>query len=158
MEQALTCLIQNALKASKKETASREAYYLPVEIRIRRSALTVSNELRPESPLCPEILTLINSSRNMADFEERVLKLLEGPPADRPGIGLVEAYSIASECYGGLSVAIDHTRVSFTIRLERTWTQKLSQLVAAVRNFLGASRKKLTPMVEAHDEGFGRRR
>lgn len=110
LEQALVCLLQNAINASWTPglgCAPITVFYEP-----EPHAVAVCNQ---GGPLAPELRAALNESQSFEDFERRIDALLKNPAQPKPGIGLVEAYSIATQCYGGLRVAQHEPK--FSIRL-----------------------------------------
>ena len=99
LEQALVCVLQNALLASKEQNGTYRT--VTVVLNAQSRTVTIANS----GMLISHVLaSLVNGSPSIKDFEARARELLAGPVQHRPGIGLVEAYCIALRCYGGLSV------------------------------------------------------
>jgi ABC-type glycerol-3-phosphate transport system substrate-binding protein len=111
LEQALVCLLQNAIKASR-----RDAGYTPIAVTYDRVSDIVS-VINEGQSLNAELCRALSSS-DLDEFERRVDALLHSRVGQKPGIGLVEAYSIATQCYGGFIVDPDQPR--FSIRLHST--------------------------------------
>jgi hypothetical protein len=99
LEQALVCVLQNALLASKEHNGTYRTVTVGLNSQARTVAIANSGML-----ISPVLASLINDSPSIEDFEARARELLAGPVQHRPGIGLVEAYCIALRCYGGLRV------------------------------------------------------
>lgn len=107
-EQALVCLLQNAIIASW-EIDNGYASAITVELDADARTISVVNSGAPIDGMLREAL---NKNLGVAEFELEVNRLLRGPVRHRPGIGLVEAYCIAKQCYGGLKVDDGSPRVS----------------------------------------------
>lgn len=111
-EQALACLIQNAIQAADVE-CRRKGPRRPIFIVASHDRVTVKN---PGEPIPSEIRTLINDSTTPEQFETRVLAAVRSAGGARPGIGLSEAFTIATQCYGGLKIGSDAASVSLLLR------------------------------------------
>ena len=120
LEHLLTCLLTNALKASRiqDERGLKPDYFKPIDIQYdsTNSSLVISNELGGDYPgLTPVLCDVLNTSRTIEEFETRIQDLLRGPVQDWPGIGLVEAYCVAKQCFGGLVLDAMSSRVSIRL-------------------------------------------
>jgi hypothetical protein len=107
MEQALVCLLQNALKMLLSPDFPDE---MPrrILIRVERDTLILSN---PGPALSANLCDAINKSESPEEFEQRIGSLLtQGGEGIKPGFGLVDAYCILSQCYGGLRVNYNEPR------------------------------------------------
>lgn len=113
-EQALASLLQNAIQASDRECGGRGPRKL-ILISIERRQVTVTDagEAFPAA-----IRKLINDSKTPKEFEDAVLNAVRSREGPRPGIGLTEAYTIASQYYGGLRIADDQPSVSIYLTTE----------------------------------------
>src|ERR1017187_5936 len=100
LEQALASLLQNAIQASDRE-CEEEGPRKAILISVEANQVTVANagEIIP-----PAIRNLINNSNSPEEFQNLVLNAVRSPGVPRPGIGLTEAYTIASQCYAGLTI------------------------------------------------------
>lgn len=118
LEEALVCLLQNALKASKT-TVPKGTYvdvikYSAVDVTLRRDSntLMISNSLcRSEQPNA-ELFKVINDS---ADLTMLAKKLQNIEKDNWPGIGLVEAFNIVKTFYGNLNLTVKDGQVHATI-------------------------------------------
>lgn len=141
IEQALTCIIQNSLKACKTKHPLGEAYFPTVKVEITNTAITVANEDNSKKAFSPELYQLINSNPSIETFDVGVRRLLEGPAEHRPGVGLVEAYCIASLCYDGLELTVRDNLVLVTVTLAPSVAVRIARKtragVAWVREQLG---------------------
>lgn len=110
LEQALVSLLQNAIKASRHKKYG----YHPITISYDAAsdAVYVSNE---GPPLSAELCAVLNDSKDLDEFERRIDELLISPGDSKPGVGLVEAYSIATQCYGGMKVDTHQPKVSILL-------------------------------------------
>jgi ABC-type glycerol-3-phosphate transport system substrate-binding protein len=107
-EQALVCLLQNAIIASWD---IKHGYASAIRIELDTDSKTVA--VANSGPAIDGALReALNKNLEVAEFQSEVNKLLRGPVRHRPGIGLVEAYCIAKQCYGGLKVDTGSPRVS----------------------------------------------
>jgi ABC-type glycerol-3-phosphate transport system substrate-binding protein len=107
-EQALVCLLQNAIIASW-DIKHGYASAISIELDADSKTIAVANSgAAIDRTLCDAL----NKNLEVAEFRQEVDKLLRGPVRHRPGIGLVEAYCIARQCYGGLKVDTGGPRVS----------------------------------------------
>jgi signal transduction histidine kinase len=111
-EQALACLVQNAIQAADLE-CGRKGPRSPISIVATHDRVTVTNS---GGPIPEEIRTLINDSTTPEQFETRVLAAVRSAGGARPGIGLTEAYTIATQCYGGLRVGSGAASISLLLR------------------------------------------
>jgi len=109
LEQALVCLLQNAIKASREKKGYRS---ITVSYEEAPDAVYVLNE---GPPLDAELCAVLNESKDFDEFERRIDELLLSPVDRKPGIGLVEAYSIATQCYGGMIVDRHLPKVSIRL-------------------------------------------
>jgi len=125
LEQALACLIQNAIQALDRDCAGKGPRKA-ISVVATDDRITVAN---PGDPIPAELRALINESTTPDSFERRALKLVRSAGI-RPGIGLVEAYTIASQCYGGLRIEEDSPAVSILLR-RRSWSR--SRFLSTVR-------------------------
>jgi len=107
-EQALICLLQNAVIASW-DIRHGCASAIWIELDAVSKTIAVANSGPAIDAMLCEAL---NKNLEVAEFQREVDKLLRGPVQHRPGIGLVEAYCIARQCYGGLKVGTGSPRVS----------------------------------------------
>jgi ABC-type glycerol-3-phosphate transport system substrate-binding protein len=117
LEQALVCVLQNAMLASRDESGRYST--------IRTFYESASNSVRILNfgrRISRRLETVINHSKSVEEFEGLVDHLLRGPATHRPGIGLVEAYCIAGLCYGGLRICGQQSEIS--IALSRTGSAK----------------------------------
>jgi ABC-type glycerol-3-phosphate transport system substrate-binding protein len=112
LEQALVCLLQNAIKASRARGDS-----LPITIAYDAGldAVSVINQGESLLEVNKALYAALSNSRDLDEFEQRIDELLRSDAQAKPGIGLIEAYSIATQCYGGLIV--DPEQAKFSIRL-----------------------------------------
>jgi hypothetical protein len=116
LEQALVCLLQNAITASSDSTGN----FLPITVAYDAisHAVYVLNQDRGRW-LCKENSALcdaLNEVKDLNEFEERIDQLLlKGGNTPKPGVGLVEAFCIATQCYGGL--VVDKHLPKISIRL-----------------------------------------
>jgi len=111
-EQTLACLLQNAIQASDRECEGRGPRK-PILISIEPSQVTVTND---GDAFPPSIRKLINGCQMPEEFEGAVLTAVRSEGGRKPGIGLTEAYMIASEFYGGLKIANDQPKVSIRLK------------------------------------------
>ena len=113
-EQALACLLQNAIQASDRECDGRGPRK-PILISIEPLQVTVTNagEAFPST-----IRKLINDCNRPEEFEDSVLTAVRSKGGAKPGIGLTEAYTIASQYYGGLIIADGRPSVSIGLKAE----------------------------------------
>lgn len=114
LENALICLLQNALKASKDEDTGR---YSRIDVRFDRATreLVISNQA---SHFSPKLLDAVNGSQDFEEFAAQVEKLNKGDTAHRAGIGLVLAYEIFDACYGKqprIKVEPQESKVSLSV-------------------------------------------
>src|SRR5262249_3148094 len=105
LEQALVCLLQNAITASKDSSGN----FLPITVAYDATSHSVCVMNQGEGRwLCrenSELCDALNKITELNEFEERIDQLLlKGGDMPKPGVGLVEAYCIATQCYGGLLV------------------------------------------------------
>jgi hypothetical protein len=121
LEQVLICLMQNAIQppAAGDPSAGDEPPYRPtvvvtVEDAVPERVVSVFN--KPKR-LPRELCSLINDARDLADFDCRVDTLLRGVSTCRPGLGLVQAYWLATQFYRGLHVDVNATGTDFLIKL-----------------------------------------
>jgi hypothetical protein len=121
LEQALVCLLQNAMKTVLDPDFDPEQPRR-ISIRVDGATLVIEN---PGPPLSTELSDAINRSRSPAEFEERISRLLRTDAQAKPGFGLVEAYCILSQCFGGLRVSYDMPRFEVGLKprvgLTRWW-------------------------------------
>src|SRR5207249_1890868 len=89
-----------------------------ISIRAEGDTLVVAN---PGPPLSRELCDAINQSNAPEEFEERIGRLLRTDAKARPGFGLVEAYCIATQCFGGLHVSYDAPRFEITLKPRGRW-------------------------------------
>jgi len=115
LEQALVCLIHNAIKTVMQPDFDPDQPRR-ISIKVEGDTVVIAN---PGDPLSTELCDAINVSKTPRDFEERISKLLMTNAKDRPGFGLVEAYCIASQCFGGLRVSYDTPRFELKLKLPR---------------------------------------
>lgn len=113
MEQALACLFQNALQASDRE-CQQKGPRKPIMVAISSEGVTIVNA---GEPIPEEIRRLVNDNPKPEDFESAVLKSVRTSGGRRPGIGLTEAFAIATQSYGGIEIGADGPSV--TIRFAR---------------------------------------
>jgi ABC-type glycerol-3-phosphate transport system substrate-binding protein len=111
LEQALVCLFQNAIQAVVKQKTQR---IVRVRYSRRDHALCIENP-----GTMPEALSRLLSldPPQFADEAEQILQNAR-PDTPRPGIGLVEAYLIATLCYGGIEFRSDPGNVRVSVRLQ----------------------------------------
>jgi ABC-type glycerol-3-phosphate transport system substrate-binding protein len=109
LEQAVVCLLQNAIKASRDKKG-----YRSITISYEEASDTVY-VLNEGPPLDAEMCAVLNGSKDFDEFERRIDELLLSPADRKPGIGLVEAYSIATQCYGGMIVDRHLPKVSIRL-------------------------------------------
>ena len=116
LEQALVCLIQNAIKTVMHPDFDPDG---PRRICIRAEgdALVVEN---PGPPISRELCDAINQSNTPEEFEERIGRLLKTDANARPGFGLVEAYCITAQCFGGLRVNYDKPKFEIGLKPRRS--------------------------------------
>lgn len=107
-EQALVCLLQNAIIASW-DVDNGYASAISIELDAGSKTISVVNS---GVAIDDTLRAALNKNLDVAEFQQEVDKLLRGPVRHRPGIGLVEAYCIARQCYGGLKVDTGDPRVS----------------------------------------------
>jgi len=111
-EQALVCLLQNALNVLIDPDFPPDLS-TTIKISYEAGEIAVSNQ---GPPLDPRLCDAINKSSNPEEFEARITNLLEDDDRPKkPGFGLVEAYCIATQCYGGLAARYD--KPTFFLRL-----------------------------------------
>jgi ABC-type glycerol-3-phosphate transport system substrate-binding protein len=120
LEHVLICLLTNAFKASRvqDDVGEKPDYFRPVRIEYNRidDLLALSNELGEGHPgISPVLCDVLNGSRTVDEFESQIHELLRGPVRHWPGIGLVEAYCMAKQCFGGLAVDATSSRVSLRL-------------------------------------------
>jgi hypothetical protein len=120
LEQALVCLLQNSLKILLNPDFEGE---LPkrISIRVEGDTLIIWN---PGPPLGLGLCEAINKSESPEEFEQRIAELLTHPGAGTPGFGLVEAYCVLSQCFGGLRVRYDEPRFEVGLR-QQTWLHRV---------------------------------
>jgi hypothetical protein len=120
LEQALVCLLQNALKIV---LGMDFPDHLPkvISIDVENDTLTIKN---PGTPLGSGLCDAINESASPEVFEQRIHELLTNPGHGTPGFGLVEAYCILSQCYGGLHVDYDEPKFEVTLH-SPTWFRRV---------------------------------
>ena len=121
MEQALACLFQNAIQAADRECQQRGPRK-PILVAISSEAITIVNA---GDPVPEEIRRLINDNPSPEQFETAVLKAVRTSGGRRPGIGLTEAYAIATQSYGGIELGGDAPSV--TIRLAKLKSKQLKE-------------------------------
>jgi hypothetical protein len=120
LEQALVCLLQNALKILLSpdfpdDVAKR------ISIRVQDDTLIIAN---PGPALSPGLCEAINKSESPEEFEQRIGALLtQSGHGTVPGFGLVEAYCVLSQCFGGLRVKYDEPKFEIGLR-HRTRTPR----------------------------------
>jgi hypothetical protein len=112
LEQALVCLLQNAMKIVLSSDFDPDMEQR-ISIRVEGETLIVTN---PGPPLSHGLCDAINQSRSPEEFEERISALLRTESETRPGFGLIEAYCILSQCFGGLRVNYDMPRFEVDLR------------------------------------------
>jgi hypothetical protein len=112
LEQALVCLVQNAIKTVMHPDFDPDKPRR-IAIRAEGNTLVVAN---PGPPLSRELCDAINQSNTPEEFEERISRLLRTDAKARPGFGLVEAYCIATQCFGGLHVSYDAPRFEIALK------------------------------------------
>ncbi len=105
-EQALVCLLQNAMSW---DIDNGYASAISIELDTDSKTITVANS---GNAIDSTLRDALNKNLEVAEFQQEVDKLLRGPVQHRPGIGLVEAYCIARQCYGGLKVDNGSPRVT----------------------------------------------
>jgi len=113
-EQAMGSLIQNAIQACDRACDDRGPR-LPILVSITPLSVTVSN---PGDAFPLTIQELINQSRTPQEFEESALRAVRSKGGNVPGIGLTEAYTIASQYYGGLKIAEGQASISIHLKSE----------------------------------------
>lgn len=133
LEQALACLIQNAIEASQLKLATFKSIQIHYDRQMH--AVAVSNE---GMPIAAEVREALSPVHSIEEFKTAVSALLpRGEPTtqstgiasidtvqqgadsrgapQRIGVGLVEAYCIARQCYRGLWVAPNEPRVAIRL-------------------------------------------
>jgi ABC-type glycerol-3-phosphate transport system substrate-binding protein len=112
LEQALVCLLQNAIKASRARGNS-----LPITIAYEAGldAVSIINQGDSLLQVNKALYAALSKSSDLDEFEQEIDALLRSDAPTKPGIGLIEAYSIATHCYGGL--VVDSEQAKFSIRL-----------------------------------------
>ncbi len=117
LEQALVCLIQNAIKTVVDPDFDPDQAR-SISIQAHCDALVIAN---PGEPLSRELCDAINQSKTPEEFEERIGRILVTNPKGRPGFGLMEAYCIATQCFGGLRVCYDKPRFEIRLKPRSRW-------------------------------------
>jgi ABC-type glycerol-3-phosphate transport system substrate-binding protein len=116
LEQALVCLLQNAIKASFDE---KRGLYNPITVSYdpKSKRVSLANEAESLWVQNPNLCDALNENSSLLEFENKIHTLLaEGGETPKPGIGLVEAYCIATQCYGGLVVDKQRMKISIQLR------------------------------------------
>jgi hypothetical protein len=113
-EQALACLLQNAIQASDRECNGRGPRK-PILISVDSLRVTVRNA---GDPFPCAIRELINDCTIPEEFENGVLAAVRSKGGPKPGIGLTEAYTIARQYYGGLLIAEGPPSISICLKAE----------------------------------------
>ena len=119
LEQLLVCLIQNSIKAVWEEDGEEHSY--SADRYCREIAITYDADsntlsvLNQGYPLGEDLRQTLNEAKDITDFENRVDLLLRGDKRNRPGVGLVEAYCIAKQLYGGLRIDPNKPKVSIIL-------------------------------------------
>ncbi len=107
LEQALVCLLQNALKILLSPDFPDNVPKC-IFVRVDSDTLSISN---PGPALSPGLCDAINKSESPEEFEQRIGALLtQNRDGTMPGFGLVEAYCVLSQCFGGVRVKYDEPR------------------------------------------------
>lgn len=114
-EQALASLIQNSIKACDLQCEEKPGPRAPISILISREKVTIFNS---GPPISEDIRTLINQSPTSEEFEEAVLRAVRTNQGGVIGIGLTEAYTIASHYYNGMQIADLEASVSIMLITE----------------------------------------
>ncbi len=106
LEHLLVCLIHNAIKASEQDNGK---WYAPITITYdsREKTLKISNSGQPFARSIRNVF----DTEELSELEARILNLYE-MDEPRPGIGLVEAFCIARECYSGMVIDADSPSVT----------------------------------------------
>jgi len=110
-------LVQNAIKTVTHPNFDQDEP-CRISIRVEGDTLVVAN---PGAPLSRELCDAINQSNTPEEFEERIGRLLKTDAKARPGFGLVEAYCITTQCFGGLRVSYDKPRFEIGLKPRRRW-------------------------------------
>lgn len=123
LEQALVCLLQNAIAASRDQSGR----FKPITVIYEKAARSISvlNEGPSLYAQNSALASALNECRDLDEFEARIdTILLSDGKAPKPGVGLVEAYCIANQCYGGISVDRETAKVSILLAphpKEKSW-------------------------------------
>jgi hypothetical protein len=117
LEQALVCLLQNSIKTLLHPDFDA-GDLRRISIEVQNDSIVIFN---PGPPLGRPLCDAINLSRTPEEFEERISALLRTDAETRPGFGLVEAYCILSQCFGGLRVSYDVPRFEAGLSAPTIW-------------------------------------
>lgn len=115
LEQALVCLVQNAIQYSFDDDTA--TYTGPVTISFQSTPPSVVVGNRSVSPL--PFQNLINDAcGQITSFRKQVLAVYQTrDESEWPGLGLIQAYCIAARCYGGLAVTTEGGETHFRLCL-----------------------------------------
>jgi ABC-type glycerol-3-phosphate transport system substrate-binding protein len=132
LEQAFVCLLQNAIKAS----INLDGKDHPISISYNPDSDSVIIQNDGCSPCASnkKLCDVLNKSVGLTQFKEEIYQLLLGSDMPKPGIGLVEAYTIATQCYGGLLLDGHEDKPRISIRLnskrkEKPWLSKVQKFL-----------------------------
>ena len=134
LEQALVCLLQNAIEASREPSGR----FRPITVAYEKAthSISVLNEGASLYAKNNALASALNECRSLDEFEARIdTILLSDGNATKPGVGLVEAYCIANQCYGG--VLVDRESAKISIRLthnqkEKSWKSSLLTIISSI--------------------------
>lgn len=139
LEQALVCLLQNAIEASRDSSGR----FKPITVAYEKVSHSVSvlNEGPSLHIKNSALASALNECRDLDEFEARIdTILLSDGKAAKPGVGLVEAYCIAKQCYGGILVDRESAKVSVKLahnHKEKSWKFSLLTIVlTTIKNWL----------------------
>jgi len=119
LEQALACLLQNAIRFSEIKS---EGYYRPVFVRLSgddEPAIVVQNFNCTGDSMHDDLSAILTSSLPIREFEDRLRVFYQkNDPRFWPGIGLTQAYAIANQFFGGLTIEFDKDATRVGVRIQ----------------------------------------
>jgi len=119
LEQALICLIENALKAARSDDP--DDYGPLIKLRYDASSKELAIENKGKLPKDKDELANIINSSTLDEFYEKTEAIIEKKNDDNLpiGIGLVEAFLIAESIFGGLKVYFKDAYTIFYLSLAK---------------------------------------
>lgn len=119
LEQALICLIENALKTARSDDPEDTGPLIIIRYNASTKEVMVMNKGKPPKG---QLTNIINKSK-LNDFYEKIMVILEDEDTDDDnlpiGIGLVEASLIARSIFGGLKVDFEDGYTIFCLSLAK---------------------------------------